>query len=404
MAIALLFCTIFWLYLRAASATNGLPDTFVPSTGGYLCGTIIFDIKFLEEEAGRAFKKFTHQSIQKDFPALFEDSYLFGRLNEVLLAWPLSYPGVPLKQRLHGNYRLIIDSNSEVIGVVTVIYPEKMLDQKEFRRCTPIHSLKDGEGKNAIQYTENLDRIFRFMGYSCNGEFIEERAYTKTLESIRAPNLKSKNPIRPKKFIEYGNKRFIGDNLFSFPLRHLDRNDKLNGPLNTHQIIFQRDIYSNILVKGVLSKGSRGKKCSRLWDLSPLFEIIPDVSSPISREKALVNNDGTFTCTGQVINISTVLLQVPLGLIQAQKTIKPSDEKYPILQDRSLWLWPIRLPESITWSEYVPYYLISYANITILDLEYLFAIGYSLEFQVVGLFFAHNDHQKNPNFFNCGNS
>ncbi|CAD6501757.1 BgTH12-02006 [Blumeria graminis f. sp. triticale] len=390
MATALLFSTIFWLYLRAASATSGLPDIFVPSTSGYLCSMTIFDIKFLKEEAGRAFKKFTHQSFQSDFPALFEDSYLFGKFDEILLAWPLSFPGVPYENRVPGNYRIIIDSNGEVIGVVTVIYPEKVLQQKEFRRCTPIHSFKDGKDDKAKLHTKQLERRFRFMGYSCNGEFLEERAFSKNLDLIRISNLNSKTRFTwAKKISRYDGKEFTGNNLLGFPLRKLDSSNKTNGPLDTHRIIFQRGKDNEILVKGVVSKSrnksSPGKQCPKLWDLSPLLEITPDVSSPISRKIILANNDGTFTCAKQELNISTILLQVPVGMIQAEKTTKPSDEKYPILQNNALWLWPIRLPESYRWS-----------------LEKLFAIGYSLEFQVVGLFFTDNTDEKNPRFYECG--
>lgn len=102
---------------------------------------------------------------------------------------------------------------------------------------------------------------------------------------------------------------------------------------------------------------------------------------------ALVNNDGTFTCAKQELNISTILLQVPFSLHQAQISVEASDEKYPILQSGNLWLWPVIFPES---------YLRRSTHV--------FAIGCDLKFQVVGLFYTRNTRVKNPIFKQCLNT
>ncbi|SZF01650.1 unnamed protein product [Blumeria hordei] len=388
----LLFSAILGLYLRCASATNGLPDLYIPSTNGYLCDTLLFNIKFLEEEARRAYKDFTHQSIQRAFPALFEDLYLFNKHNEILLAWPVHFPWTTYKYEPTADFRLIIDSDGKIIGMVSVIYPKKDSKQKEFRKCKPLHSSSDGGDDTSRQHVKQLEQIFPFLGYSCNGVYLNERSFLYTVSLIeKLQSVPSSTHPHRNKITFYNGNKISGENLLGFPLRNLDSKNSPNGPINTHRIIFQRNEDTSILVKGVVSKGlyekDDGDICQTLWDLSPLSEITPDVSSPIHRKAALVNNDGTYICANEELNISTILLQVPHSLYRAQNTVKVSDEIFPILQSNKLWLWPIRFPESFTKSEY--------------SSRYLFAIGCDLEFQVVGLFYTKNDSKKNPIFKQC---
>ncbi|CCU76714.1 putative candidate secreted effector protein [Blumeria hordei DH14] len=401
----LLFSAILGLYLRCASATNGLPDLYIPSTNGYLCDTLLFNIKFLEEEARRAYKDFTHQSIQRAFPALFEDLYLFNKHNEILLAWPVHFPWTTYKYEPTADFRLIIDSDGKIIGLVSVIYPKKDSKQKEFRKCKPLHSSSDGGDDTSRQHVKQLEEIFPFVGYLCNGAYLNLRSFLYTVSLIEKLQLipSSTHPHRNKITFYNGNK-FSGENLLGFPLRNLDSKNSPNGahpPLT----VFLNPKFYFILVKGVVSKGlyekDDGDICQTLWDLSPLSEITPDVSSPIHRKAALVNNDGTYICANEELNISTILLQVPHSLYRAQNTVKISEKTFPILQSNKLWLWPIRFPESFPKSEYSPSNLISDSNIKILGSRYLFAIGCDLEFQVVGLFYTKNDSKKNPIFKQC---
>ncbi|SZF01651.1 unnamed protein product [Blumeria hordei] len=385
----LLFSAILGLYLRCASATNGLPDLYIPSTNGYLCDTLLFNIKFLEEEARRAYKEFTHQPIQSDFPALFEDLYLFNKHNEILLAWPVHFPWPSYKYEPTADFRLIIDSDGKIIGLVSVIYPKKDSKQKEFRKCKPLHSSSDGGDDTSRQHVKQLEEIFPFVGYLCNGAYLNLRSFLYTVSLIeKLQSVPSSTHPHRNKITFYNGNKISGENLLGFPLRNLDSKNSPNGPINTHRIIFQRNEDTSILVKGVVSKGlyekDDGDICQTLWDLSPLSEITPDVSSPIHRKAALVNNDGTYICANEELNISTILLQVPHSLYRAQNTVKVSDEIFPILQSNKLWLWPIRFPESFTKSS-----------------RYLFAIGCDLEFQVVGLFYTKNDSKKNPIFKQC---
>lgn len=388
----LLVCAILGLYSLAASARNGSLHLVVPSTSGYLCDEIFFNTIFLKGEAEKAYKRFTHQSFQKAFPALFEDLYLFNKYNEILLAWPILFPWASYDDEPNADYRLIIDSNGEVIGMVTVIYPKEKSHQLEFRKCKPTHSFNGGDDDTSRLQAKQLEETYPLAGYLCDGAFLNKRSFSYTIGYLEKSKTSSKSiSAYEKKISKYSGNEFSGDNLLGFPLRNLDSNNNPNGPIKTHRIIFHRNKDGSILVKGIVSKDKSqkddGQICPSLWDLSSLSQISPDVSSPISRKMALVNNDGTFTCAKQELNISTILLQVPFSLHQAQISVEASDEKYPILQSGNLWLWPVIFPES---------YLRRSTHV--------FAIGCDLKFQVVGLFYTRNTRVKNPIFKQCLNT
>ncbi|CAD6501759.1 BgTH12-02008 [Blumeria graminis f. sp. triticale] len=338
------------LYQNAVSAYPEQGGNF-HLISGFICDNRIIHMGDLREEADEAYARYLRRAFIDKYPALFEDFYLFSNEAQTLLSWPILESLTSIKSGPAGKYRLIIDVNKNVLGVVTKSSPKSETDQEEFTTCEPIHLFSDKNDNISKLWIQYLDNYYKTLGFICDGEFLDEKAYLYTVNMIKkyGPGNGKKAASTPTKFSSFTDKHDPNLTLYGYPLRKLNTKGHPSGPVKTHRVIFYLQEDKEVVIKAVVSSGHDDKRCSKVWSLLPP-RTTRKSSSAIIRAVKLMDNYH-FKCKNMYIKASTLQLQVNFARDQVRYATFPDGINYPILQNESLRLWPLRLPESSTWSK-----------------------------------------------------
>ncbi|CCU76700.1 hypothetical protein BGHDH14_bgh02513 [Blumeria hordei DH14] len=155
------------------------------------------------------------------------------------------------------------------------------------------------------------------------------------------------------------------------------------GPTKTHRIIFYlQNNNKEVVVKAVVSSGHDDKLCSKVWSLSPPENTLKTSSTIIRAAKLM--DDYHFKCSNMHIKASTIQLQVDSARDKLRYATFSSCINYPILQNESLRLWPLKFPESST-----------------LNFEHVYAMGFDSNLEYQGIFYSLNIGAGNPVYEAC---
>ncbi|EPQ61578.1 BgtAcSP-31411 [Blumeria graminis f. sp. tritici] len=376
-----LFFALIGLCEYFISATDVSVEAALPGkVNAYMCDTTFFSMKYLTQEAENAYRKFTHPSYNTRFPALFDDTLLFKLDTQILLSWPIKASRIPHKASSPDIYRLIINTDKDVIGVVSIIYQsdaQKGLKKGlKYHKCKPVYLSSRPTNEQSNFEILNSLQSFEFIGYLCDSTLIRKEAFVYTREIIEKYDPVSSIGSRKfiSKFSRYTGKLSTRADLYQYPLRNLSTKGQPTGQVSGHRIIYHHDQKKKIVYDGVISKGPKEDFCAEVWYIIPLQDRTCENSLIKSQDDDLSGIDIMVPCGTQELSMTTIQLFQFFGQSQVRQVQSYNPRNYPILQE-DIWLWPISLPET------------SLANS-----HFAFATAYDSSSNFIGIYHAPRIH------------
>ncbi|CCU75559.1 CSEP0331 putative effector protein [Blumeria hordei DH14] len=344
-------------------------DMFLPSgTNGFVCGIDLFKIDHLRQVAEKAMESTFFEIYYSRFPKLFEDTHLFNVKSDILLSCPvmlneLFFHATP------GLIRLIINIRGQIMGMVIVI--SKYQDQEvTYEKCSPTHrSLEEGNAERR-KLNENSIITRPRLGYGCGLGVISESTVYEIMRLASTDYFRQRLEGRGKlaHLEKYTGDKFVGVNLYSFPVRRKTYSKVTSGRPGRFRVIF--DMASSEVL-GIIDVVEANEICATLWDLSStLPETIYSPSSILDLDRV----PDTFwpeACFGRHIKTKTMWLYLEFAMKNWKSNFNSRALSFPILKQKIIRLWPMRIPET-----------------NIPAVNDIFAIGYNTRSRIYSLYHA----------------
>lgn len=165
---------LFIKYLQRSFCSASQVDPPIGATernlNDYVCHDQYFTGATVKESVGLACANLHTLSRQKIFPALLEESELFGRDSGTLLTWPILYESIAFVHGVKGKTRVVINMECELVGVV-------LRHEDNIELCLEL--LHDD---NKVSHEGNSLDSEEFVGYQCSQATFRD---SHVLESFR---------------------------------------------------------------------------------------------------------------------------------------------------------------------------------------------------------------------------
>ncbi|SZF01670.1 unnamed protein product [Blumeria hordei] len=319
-------------------------DMNIPDdTSGFLCDNHYFRIGYIRSSAQEALTKFLRRSSYHQFPAFFENTHAFGIADQILLSWPLVKGNKVYTTGTVGNYRVIINTGGQVIGVIAITDLYELHPKLNFRKCAPVHISDEQHQDNSISGDLLWDYVYPVIGYICDLKFLEISQVNYVQRLIVKPEFQQElRDTSFHKYVEgYTGNIFTGNELKTYKVQKLDKNGYPNGRPGSFRVVF--NLAQGFM--GVINVDKGEGNCVKVWDLtqsphgtynpnSHVFDgIVPGMYTP-------------YFCLNQELKSEIIQQQAYFFTRQLNTESERDDDMYPIMHGQYLILWPLRLPES----------------------------------------------------------
>ncbi|CAD6504269.1 BgTH12-06002 [Blumeria graminis f. sp. triticale] len=311
---------------------------------GYMCSDTIFTKEYSEKTALIAREKLRNQKPRSKFPALLDDTHLFGPNDDNLYLWP---QGRSDKKSLSINvvegfipqYRAVIDSCGSLKGIVKAIVPNVPATPVTYEKCMEVHTSLDSSSPIA-----DKDDRYKQIGFSCDHKFIELSEIMSVVEKqCHLLKLKKSHPQLTNDLHSYRGKSFSATNLWGSYLKGKSRIRSSTGQFGTCQVVFS----SLCHLEGVILRHGKDKEeivCSRIWALKQQPGIFSEEHPLNANDENVKDYKKLYSCRGRTFLRKTIMNHISEGRrILSEPSHRGS--QFPLLYNKSLWLWPMRLPE-----------------------------------------------------------
>ncbi|EPQ62449.1 putative secreted effector protein [Blumeria graminis f. sp. tritici 96224] len=278
---------------------------------GYICGDLVVWHDRVVEVAQLASKMLKSSTVRQKFPALLEDTQLFGIESQNLFVVPLRRFGFPRSIGKYGQDRVVLDASGKFMGVIYDTNDGNVNPMPAYRKCSPFIDY------NHPELEEYIDDGYQLAGFACGSNFlerdIETNLHNECVEYLNSPpEIKIKYKFSRRRPIRYQ---------FEF---------------NSQCRFLQ--------LRPISFKTPEQMTCVDVWSaVLPAATIMADPSFDL-QSKNFGNSEELYSCMYFTFRITSILNYIS-NFLRTLSTDSSSIEHQTFKQDDNLLLWRIILPE-----------------------------------------------------------
>ncbi|CAD6500328.1 BgTH12-07506 [Blumeria graminis f. sp. triticale] len=321
-----------------STAATLLKVSLQSDVSGYICDDLAVWHDKATEVARLASELLTPADPYYAYPALLEDTKLFGNEDKNLFVVPFRNFGHVRNGGRLGHDRIVMDDVGNVVGVVVDVN-NGAHDVPAYKKCTTFWTFEN------LSLVLNTGKIQKTSGFVCGSNFLgaavetEMKSKCKGLENL-LPTSKEFFQFLDRKGITWSNKKLSYKHFtnIDYNSRRLDRAAIYNVEFSLQCRLIQ--------VKPVFRGAFPRPACLEVWTPKPSVDIIRSIPS-LSPQNQNQESSETYHCRDIKFRISTLrnYLNQFHRLLSTTSPIGLGGSL--IRQDDKLILWPILSPDRL---------------------------------------------------------
>ncbi|CCU83057.1 CSEP0480 putative effector protein [Blumeria hordei DH14] len=346
---------------------------------GYICDDKIVWHEEAQEVAQFATELMTRVDTPFKYPALLEDTQLFGKADQNLFVVPLkNYRSIRVGGR-PGSDRVVIDDRGSLVGVVINI--RNGIDLRSaYKVCTPFLKY------DKLSLGLNEDSTSKISGFACGANFLSSRIETEMKR--KCSGLENLSPTN-KQFFQYLDRNGITWSENKFWYKHFtkkDYNDQYINKAAVYRVEFTPRCRL-IQITPMVRCASPKPACIEIWTPKPTTDMI---SINPSRNPQHQNQESSeiYRCSDVSFKMINLRMYLTRFYSLHSTTTRTSTEGALIIQNENLHLWPIFPPERPERK---------------LKIRSIYAMGFNEKNVFMGLYFASTRGQLGKVYKPCPN-
>ncbi|CCU79109.1 putative candidate secreted effector protein [Blumeria hordei DH14] len=325
------------------------------NVSGYICGDLVLWHDRVAEFAQLASELLKSSTVCRKFPALLENTQLFGGEDQVLFVVPCRIFSSIRSGGRNGQDRIVLDAFGNFKGVVYDTNNGNDNPMPAYRKCSPFIDYSH------LELEKYIDDGYQISGIACGSNFIdrdiETKFHNKCVEYINSPpEMRSKHKFPERRFTRY----------------HFEFNPQCRG----------------LQVRKFSFKIQEQAPCLDVWSAEPSPDTITADSLFDLQSQNFRTSEEFYTCMQFTFRITSILNYVTYVLEMLRMNLSSSEHQIFKKHD-NLLLWRIILPER----------RVLFPNYT-----FLYAIGIDEHNQFSGIYFVPTKQRSKKNVELCPDS
>ena len=331
--------TIFrYLHIILFTTILLVGPTIQADVSGYICDDLVVSHDEAVKVAQLASELVKSVDVRYKFPALLEDTQLFGIEGENLFVVPFRRFGSLRSGGHKGRDRVVIDAYGKFIGVIYDTNDANVNPLPAYRKCRPF--LDD----NHLELEKYIDDGYQLAGFACGSNFldrdVETNMHNKCVEYLNSPpEIQIKFKFSRNRCVSRGNNELW----FRYDTDKNYDNKQTKAP-NSFKVKFNT-LCTFLNIEQISKINSNQKPCLHTWTAIPPAEATMTDSLFDTQSTNYLTSNEFYACKNHVFRISSIQNYIFRIFSLLIDNSLPNIERMMQRQDDKLILWPMPLPE-----------------------------------------------------------